>query len=307
MRSVGAPRMTGVMDLLNPFLPTAGTAKYPSVGSSNTIAEGYRCLIPITSDASGQACIGFDPMAIGDLSNYYACTIAAGNWTPVPAAYPARTSTLFRTMLLADPGVQCRMNSFGLRIFSTASMTAASGSVQIGVTSSNILEMGTIAAYAPRLFTTYEVHPMSHGCEYSVVVNPLDFGAHDFKDYAANGGASLNDDLPNFESVLIQWAGLPASTSVGYVEVYSNYEFSVGNHALSKIATPSPIVDASKQHALDTARHSATRVLKGGASKVAEHYERKLLGWAAKQAVNRFAPPGTKALMDAGRHAMEVD
>jgi hypothetical protein len=293
---VAGPRVEALprslLSLLDPFSKDAATAKYPSVGSTNSISEGYRGLIAIESDAAGRAFLGFGPALISDVSHYATAVWSAGTWNMSGTAYPGRSHTMLQTVLAVTAGgAKGRVNSYGVRLFSTASMTDASGTLMIGIASDRVTTMAALPAFAPRTFTQFEAHPWSHGCEYAVVANPCSDSAHDY----GIADTTSADELPNYESIVLQWQGLPASKTVGYVEVYSNYEFTVGNHALARIAAPSAVANFHHATALDGVRNAAKRITKGGVEQVARHYEGKLAHWAAGKLRGAAAHPGRTA------------
>jgi hypothetical protein len=296
------PVPRNLLALLDPFGPRAPNAKYPSVGSTNTITEGYRAIINITSDANGLAYFAFNPMGIIATSFYQTGSYAAGNWTPAAATYPAAGQTMFSTVWTATDGsAKMRVNSFGVRAISSASMTNASGTIQIGMTSAAV-EIGVpMPAFAGRVFTHYEVHPMSHGAEYSIVSHPTGELAHELQELDTVGVTSYG-----WENIVLQFTALPASTTVGIIEVYCNMEYTVGNHALARLATPSAVANFHHQSALDDIRSNAARVAKGGIVKVAEHYEKKLVNYAKSKASSAASHPG-RTMRQIADAAVEVD
>jgi hypothetical protein len=292
-----------LLPLLDPFNPKASTAKYPSVGSSNTLTEGYRATMNITSDSNGVAFFAFNPVGIVAPSTYLTGTYAAAVWTPSEVSYPGAGLTMLDTVYDATNGESyVRINSFGIRVISSASMTNASGVVQIGTTSAVIQDGDPTPAFTGRIFTHYEVHPMSHGSEYSITAHPVDERAHELHPL------EFGEVKPSYgwENIVLQFTALPASTTVGLVEVYVNMEYTVAQHALSRLATPSAVANFHHQGALDSIRSTASRVAKGGITKVAEHYEKKLISYVKSKASSAARNPGStvRRIADA---AVEVD
>jgi hypothetical protein len=100
-----------------------------------------------------------------------------------------------------------RINSFGVRVYSTSSLVNTAGSLTLATTSSDVITDG----YSPNQnFSSKMVQGITGGIDISVVSKPIDNSAHEFKTW----GATAQEISYDWEKIFVFMEGTTTDTDI---------------------------------------------------------------------------------------------
>jgi hypothetical protein len=253
--------LTGLTD---PFSPEAHDARYPDQGAGRTLTFTQKFATVISTDGNGNSAAAFNPKVNFPFikSNSIGGTVVT--W---PATWDAGGS--IGGNLVNAYGRSYRPTSMGVRVSNLLSATASSGYMVIAKGGIPPPVLGT-TTISPQGFTGYDVHPMAHGGEWHAVSHPSSARGYTMKDCSEfNTNIQAGDD--SWETVYLFVVGSAASTSVLYVELVINYEYTAQEDAtIAQMAAPQPVLDIHMQTAVNhvqsqhpTSHKGAEAVIKG--------------------------------------------
>lgn len=248
--------------VLDPFCPAARAAKRPDGAGAGTITYQVRSSTPVTTDAAGNAFVAIVP-GYGRFGRGIA-TLAAGSWT-LPASWTLNSGSAF----VDTNAAEIRLVSFGAKFVSIASATNCSGLLQVAsipalAPSQVLLQMNV---NYPEVMTS----ALLPGTEVSFISKPTSGSkSHGFVQYS-----TVNSAMSDFDwtSGLFEIIGGAASTTMGYIELYVNVEFTLnstgiqttglsGNITKSRPANPIALQVQSQVHS------SMSGIIDGGVKAV---------------------------------------
>jgi hypothetical protein len=248
--------------ILDPFCISARAAKRPDGAGSGTITYQVRSSTPVTTDAAGNAFIAIVP-GYGRFGRGIA-TLSAGSWT-LPASWTLNSASTF----VDTNAAEIRIVSQGAKFVSIASATNCSG----------LLQVASIPAVSPsQVFLQMNVNypevvtsALLPGTELSWIAKPSSGGkAHNFVQYS-----SVSSTMTDFDwtAGIFEIIGGTASTTMGYIEIYVNVEFTLnsvgitttglsGNITKSRPANPIALQVQSQVHS------NVSSIIEGGVKAV---------------------------------------
>ncbi len=275
---IRSPHEASLEGLINPFSAEANGAQLPDIGNGRTMTERITNEYPITTDATGAVCLMYQA---SPKFQQMQGTLSGTVWSP-SGTFDATATNYTKNQRAVRPV------TFGLRVYTTLSATAAAG--RIVLVKSNVLSGATVTMI-PQNFTAWESYPLAHGEEFAVVAHST--GSEQL--VWDNGEAALNTDFwnPGVQSIGIYVIGAPASTVIGYVETVLNEEALIDpGDTLSGLAKAQPVYNPQMFVAADEARTKHGGLFRGAKEAIA-----KELKTHAKQAAAKHLPKLGKALL----------
>lgn len=255
--------------LSNPFSEFASSARYPDAGSGRTLTTQQRYTSPVTSDATGQ--VAFVLSVKPNFPMLYASGIlnAVATWPATYASSINQTGDLINTY-----GSYYRPTSFGAKFTNTLSATNSQGSWVVAKAGS-IVPSGT-TTFNPNYFSTYDVHPNAHGEEghWHTTSHPRGGNSYAMAKVSDWNTNTVSDQT--WESIYIYGTGLPASATVGVIEIIANFEYSTLEDApIASLAVRQPTLDIGMQTAVNAVQSTIRGSHKGTTDKVRDAIKRE--------------------------------
>lgn len=218
-----------VCSISNPFCPEAMGAKLPDQNATPSATYQDRSVRGVVTDANGYAAYYITPNSIEQWLPY--TTIASAEVT-VWGTYLASN---FYT-LIGNVCKQYRIVSWGFRYVTTCAYTDATGFINaaeiIGspVTGNNYVIANMQSGISNHLY------PM-RDCEIRFVGRP---NGDEAMEYIAYNSTSKTP----FTGAVLAIAGGPLSKTVGFVEIFVNYEWTIAMSGYTMFATPAAKYDS---------------------------------------------------------------
>jgi len=201
--------------ILDPFCIHAKGAKRPDGLGSQSIAYQIRETISIdTILTTGRARVNFVPG--NGVYGYGVSTYASPSFT-TPATWTAFASSAF---VSANAG-EVRLVSFGVRLVSILSATAASGYVIIGTTTNSVV--GNVQSQGRTNYVENSIRPLTSGFETAWISKPTGSTVHSFKPISLVVNNMADFDWTGL-SVEIVGGPTASATPCLIAEVYMNVE-----------------------------------------------------------------------------------
>jgi hypothetical protein len=271
-----------LIGLTDPFSPQASEARYPDQGAGRTLTFQQRYSTPLSSDANGL--LGFIVSAKPNYPFAYPASISGTQLT-----WGAAYSGNFSTNLLNTYGVEYRPTSVGIRVANTLSATNSSGYIVFA--KAGAIELNSTTTMNPSNFTSWDMHPMTHGEEWHSALKPRSSNGYAMGSVAALGTTTVSEN--SWEYLYVYCSGLPASTSCIVLEVYLNYEYIAKEDSpIAMLAAKQPVLDINMQTAVNAVQSSHPTSHKGTRDKIQGFVKREakkallkhVLPFAAKKA-----------------------
>lgn len=236
-----------IIGLTDPFSPESASARYPDAGSGRTLVQKAMLSFTGSTGTGGAYAFAYD-------ANFsYPITFTSGI-TGTVVTWNATKYGDWSANLLNTYGHTARPVSGGLRIVNTLSATDSSGYLIIAKGGPPTL--GSTTTFDPANFTSYEVHPYTHGGEWHVNIHPRGSNAYN---WIPTASYSDNTATSNFywQTVYIGLFGSKASASPMLIEAVSNFEYGPKEDApIALLAEEQPVLDIHVQTAVNEVQSS---------------------------------------------------
>jgi len=294
----------GVCSITNPFCAEALNSRWPD--NSYTKSVGWSApntQFTLTTDASGNgaAVLYCDYGTFGPaFGSLVGTTLTSG-----PSS--------IRAFGVSFPSgvVRYRITSWGFKVTASVAAMVAQGIVRVrlfsplGGAGLATLDIANVMA------DNFKDLPLQRLCNEDLYVIPMPLGdnARFFRDAAAVSSTLATWVNPGWQVASVGITGGPASTAVGFVSIYANYEFVFGDgDAQTMFATPppkdNPVVRQGNSGVLD----SVGNFIEGGIDKVERVFKSKAAKYLAIGAAAYLGGPAAAAPMIADRaYAITVD
>lgn len=272
------PHEATLEGLVNPFSNAANGAMLPDIGNGRVLTERITNEYPITTDATGAVCLMYQA---SPKFQQLQGTLAGTTWSG--AATFDVTGTNYSKN---ERGV--RAVTFGMRVYTTLSATAASG--RLVLLKSNTMNNSAITL-TPNNFTAWESYPLAHGEEFAVVSHST--GSEQLVWDNAEGANNTDFWNTGLQSIGLYIVGAPASTVIGYVETVLNEEALIDpGTPLSALARQQPVYNPAMFTAADEARSRHGGLFRGAKEAIGKELKAHV-----KQAAAKHLPKLGKALL----------
>ncbi len=272
-----------IIGLTDPFSAEATNARYPDQGAGRTLIQRAMGTLNPATNGSGALAFTYD-------ANFNFPILTAATIAGTSATFSATRSVDWSSNLLNTYSVMARCLSGGIRIVNTLSATDSSGYLIIAK-GGNPAVSG-ITTFDALNFTSFEVHPLTHGGEWHVTIQPK---AADAYTLFQLGQFSTNTAISNpfWDTVYIGLFGSKGTSNPLLIEITSNFEYTPKEDApISVLAQPQPVLDINMQTAVNQtqAMHNGIHVGRR------DGHSRKLQSIAKKALVKHVLPFAAKKL-----------
>lgn len=236
-----------LIGLTDPFSSESANARYPDSGAGSSLTFQQRFTLVRSTDANGTSAIAFSPKAT---EPYLISASSSGQVVTWGSVWGGDATG----NLMNIYGTRYRPTSMGVRIANTLSATDSSGYLVIakGATAA---ATGT-TTFDPTNFSSYDIHPYTHGGEWHVVSLPRGSSAYDMQTVTGAHLTATNGD-PNWECIFVCIFGSKASSSVVIFEIFINYEYIANEDApIAQLMLPQPVLDTQMQTAINAVQSS---------------------------------------------------
>jgi hypothetical protein len=289
-RAVAMPRYDqndhteDVVTLANPFSPLARGSRLPDLGASRTVTETCRSLFQINSLATlaGGAIFQGNPKF---------CTLQASAYT----APDFTMNTNFQAFgtnstSLATRG---RVVSWGIRIMNMQSATGSTGFIALFKAGRVVPSL--VLTNNPSLYPTYEIHPLVHGGQWSMVSHARGNDTQNWQNYSADTSGSTA--IPPWEVLGVMVFGVAASVPVLQVEIYMNCEYQVDDdNPLAQYAQSQPVYNPQLLAAVNHVQSEHSGIHVGSKEDAGNTIKRVALQAARKHVVPFLKKEAIKAV-----------
>lgn len=243
-----------VEGLINPFSNSAHGSQIPDTGAGRTLPERYVATGVLSTDANGNAFIGFQPNTFYPIING---TLDA----PGANATTAATATAGGTASFANHSSALRVVSMGVRITPVQSALNVAGTIHLA--KQQQLFLGSTFPVNQSALLEYETHSLTSGAEYSIVAHAT---GNDTAEWVVTSTVNSNGSeyTGGYESLMFFLTGGTASTPVLRYEFTLNLEYKIPpNDALAVFQKPQPIYNPSALVAVNSVHTDHTGLFRG--------------------------------------------
>lgn len=219
-----------IAGLSDPFCTHARGARLPDMGSGRTVTESCRQLATITTDANGDAGILFQPSPKYcqlPAARQVDGTFLAGNqYLP----FGANSTSLER---------RARVVTWGVRAINLQSAVESKGQIVLFKVSRT--QVTDVYGVNPSSYPCFEIHPLKHGGEWSLISYPTADTRLDWQSYDTMTNTT-DVSTGAWEGMGIFILGSQATSSVLSLEIYFNTEYiPTDDNPLCQFALPQPV------------------------------------------------------------------